>query len=126
MIPHYYTLTTRSMVILACDTPTLALGKKTLMLCQLEGLVDTHGFILWDNQGRWGIVSQSHVTEWLRSIELFKRQKKQYPRMVAKTPTINFESTIPVSDRVAKVLRSQNTPQELDKTSPSPGSTAGS
>lgn len=126
MIPHYHTITTRSMVILACDTLTLAIGKKTLALCQLEGLVDTRGFLLWNHQGSWGIVSTPHLAEWLRNIELFKQQKKQYPRLVLKAPTIDFRSTIPVSDRVAKVLRSQNTPQQLCKAGPSPSPTAGS
>jgi len=127
MIPHYEEkITRRAMIILAHDSSIMAINKKTITYLQLADLVCLDGFILWNNQGQWGIVSPPALAEWLRNIELFKQQKKQYSRLVLKAPIIDFRSTIPVSDRVAKVLRSQNAPQQLSKTSPSPEPPAGS
>lgn len=104
----------------------MPLGKKTLTGDGLRALFEANGILLWDYQGTWGLVATSQLAEWLRSLGLFKRQKTHYPRMALKAPTIDFRSTIPVPDRIARVLRSQYTRQKLGETGSGPQTPASS
>ena len=95
-------------------TPAVRALRQRFPDAGLDVLVRKYGILLWNNQGRWGLVSPSQLAEWLRGYRLFKRQKEQFPRLTVKAPTIDFRSTTPLSDSVARVLRSQR-PQELNQ-----------
>ena len=108
------TLILRPTLIVPHDHMKMSLGPRTVGEAGLDVLVRKYGILLWNNQGRWGLVSPSQLAEWLRGYRLFKRQKEQFPRITVKAPTIDFRSTTPLSDSVARVLRSQR-PQELNQ-----------
>ena len=101
------TIVNRTVVKIVYDKPILHLEHvKTSLLApgELADLIRTEGVILWNYDGRWGILTKGQMWKLLGEWLSQQSTVEPLPRLIENYEGISFENAIPTSHRIARAL----------------------